>query len=379
MGIQLDSAIQMAELLIIKRDFDLLKKIATQLKPELQIQLTPYTALFCYEVLDYLNKHGRQIELAPSSRYSIKQIRQKAKFFDLSINKLLQSVENVDELQNNYFITVMRYPQLGSWNVHDNLGIFYDKQGNIVSNSHYAFYVFQDEKAISRPHDTMSGQNIDGEEVKSFAYDMGRIIGSISSALSCISDFVVSDVTPQSIILFNQDFNTNRCIGAENLKYKTIRLFLLHVLSSIGFILYALKAAIIRETGLLVRFEYISYHYALLRLDGLLKFCAENSSAINDAKLIRMLSNIDFTNSDNLRKTDFRNCMMHFGLTDKNGFPLISEEKIDLALPFCGLVESQFNMSYEDYRSKLENQLTLLYEMIKEYLDFDLQLPSDKK
>ena len=334
MGIQLDSAIQMAELLIIKRDFDLLKKIATQLKPELQIQLTPYTALFCYEVLDYLNKHGRQIELAPSSRYSIKQIRQKAKFFDLSINKLLQSVENVDELQNNYFITVMRYPQLGSWNVHDNLGIFYDKQGNIVSNSHYAFYVFQDEKAISRPHDTMSGQNIDGEEVKSFAYDMGRIIGSISSALSCISDFVVSDVTPQSIILFNQDFNTNRCIGAENLKYKTIRLFLLHVLSSIGFILYALKAAIIRETGLLVRFEYISYHYALLRLDGLLKFCAENSSAINDAKLIRMLSNIDFTNSDNLRKTDFRNCMMHFGLTDKNGFPLISEEKIDLALAF---------------------------------------------
>ena len=379
MGIQLDSAIQMAELLIIKRDFDLLKKIATQLKPELQMQLTPYTALFCYEVLDYLNKHGRQIELAPSSRYSIKQIRQKAKFFDLSINKLLQSVENVDELQNDYFIALMRYPQLGSWNVHDNLGIFYDKQGNIVSNSHYAFYVFQDEKAISRPHDTMNGQNIDGEEVKAFAYDMGRIIGSISSALSCISDFVVSDVIPQNIILFNQDFNTNRCIGAENLKYKTIRLFLLHVLSSIGFILYALKAAIIRETGLLVRFEYISYHYALLRLDGLLKFCVENSSAINDAKLIRMLSNIDFTNSDNLRKPDFRNCMMHFGLTDKNGLPLISEEKIDLALPFCGLVESQFNMSYEDYKSKLENQLTLLYKLIKEYLDFDLQLPSDKK
>ena len=379
MELQLDSTIQMAELLIIKRDFDLLKKIATLFKPELQMQLIPYTALFCYEVIDYLNKKGQQIEITSTSRYSIKQIRQKAKFFDLSVNKLLQSVENIDELQNNYFISLMRYPQLGSWNVHDNLGICYDKQGNIVSNTHYAFYVFQDEKAISKPHDTMSGQNIDGEEVKSFAYDMGRIIGSISSALSCISDFVVSDVTPQSIILFNQDFNTNRCIGAENLKYKTIRLFLLHVLSSIGFILYALKAAIIRETGLLVRFEYISYHYALLRLDGLLKFCAENSSAINDAKLIRMLSNIDFTNSDNLRKTDFRNCMMHFGLTDKNGFPLISEEKIDLALPFCGLVESQFNMSYEDYRSKLENQLTLLYEMIKEYLDFDLQLPSDKK
>lgn len=377
MGIQLDSAIQMAELLIIKRDFDLLKKIATQLKPELQMQLTPYTALFCYEVLDYLSKQGQQIDLTSSSRYSIKQIRQKAKFFDLSINKLLQSVENVDELQNDYFINLMRYPQLGSWNVHDNLGIFYDKQGNIVSNSHYAYYVFQDEKAISKPHDTMSGENIDGEEVKAFAYDMGRIIGSISSALSCISDFVVSDVIPQNIILFNQDFNTNRCIGARGTKYKTIRLFLLHVLSSIGFILYALKVAIIRETGLLVRFEYITYHYALLRLDGLMKFCLENSSAVNDAKLTNMLSNIDFTNADNLRKTNFRNCMMHFGLTDKNGVPLVNEEKIDLSLPFCGLVESQFNMSYEDYKTKLEVQLVHLYKMIKDYLDIDLRLPSD--
>lgn len=377
MGIQLDSAIQMAELLIIKRDFDLLKKIATQLKPEIQIQLTPYTALFCYEVLDYLSKQGQQIELTSSSRYSIKQIRQKAKFFDLSINKLLQSVENVDELQNDYFINLMRYPQLGSWNVHDNLGIFYDKQGNIVSNSHYAYYVFQDEKAISKPHDTMSGENIDGEEVKAFAYDMGRIIGSISSALSCISDFVVSDVIPQNIILFNQDFNTNRCIGARDAKYKTIRLFLLHVLSSIGFILYALKVAIIRETGLLVRFEYITYHYALLRLGGLMKFCLENSSAVNDAKLTNMLRNIDFTNADNLRKTNFRNCMMHFGLTDKNGVSLINEEKIDLSLPFCGLVESQFNMSYDDYKAKLEVQLINLYKMIKDYLDIDLRLPSD--
>ena len=47
----------------------------------------------------------------------------------------------------------------------------------------------------------MSGHNINGEEVRAFAYDMGRIIGSISSALSSISDFVVSDIAPQNIIL----------------------------------------------------------------------------------------------------------------------------------------------------------------------------------
>jgi hypothetical protein len=379
MELQLDSTIQMAELLIIKRDFDLLKKIATLFKPELQMQLIPYTALFCYEVIDYLNKKGQQIEITSTSRYSIKQIRQKAKFFDLSVNKLLQSVENIDELQNNYFISLMRYPQLGSWNVHDNLGICYDKQGNIVSNTHYAFYVFQDEKAISKPHDTMSGHNINGEEVRAFAYDMGRIIGSISSALSSISDFVVSDIAPQNIILFNHDFNTNRCINVGDEKYKIVRLFLLHVLSSIGFILYALRPAIIHETGLLVRLEYITYHYALLRLDGLMKYYIENPTAINDAKLTNMFNSIDFTNADNLRKTDFRNCMMHFGLTDKNGNSLIDEENVNLALPLCGLVESQFNMSYTDYKAKLEIQLILLYNLIKDYLAFDLPLPTVKE
>ena len=39
MGIQLDSAIQMAELLIIKRDFDLLKKLQHNLNPKSKYNL----------------------------------------------------------------------------------------------------------------------------------------------------------------------------------------------------------------------------------------------------------------------------------------------------------------------------------------------------
>lgn len=112
-------ALPVAEMLIIKRDFDLLIKIATQLPPEVQTQLTPYTALFCYEAIEYLRSKGQSVEIEQTSRYSIKDIRQKAKFFDLSLNKLLQSVDNVDSLQNDYFINLMRYPELGVWNMHD--------------------------------------------------------------------------------------------------------------------------------------------------------------------------------------------------------------------------------------------------------------------
>ena len=373
MSTQFDTVLPVAELLIIKRDFDLLKKIATQLQPEVQLQLTPYTALFCYEAYEYLKKHGQPVEIEQTSRYSIKDIRQKAKFFDLRLNKLFQSIKNIDTLQNDYFISLMGYPELAHWNVHDNLGIVYDDQMNIVSNSHYSFYVFQDEKSISKPPHAMSGHNLIGEEVRAFAYDMGRIIGSISSALSCISDFVVADVDPRNIKLFSQDFNTNRCTINEQDEYKVIRLFLLHVLSSIGFVLFVLKKAIIRESGLLLRFEYITYHYALLRLEGLLNYFSTNRGKLrDDTKLHEMLNSIDYKNGNGLRKTEFRNCMMHFGLTDSNGCPLINEAKIDLAVPFCGLVESQFNMTYSDYKSNIEAQLLFLYKALKDYLGFSL-------
>lgn len=65
---------------------------------------------------------------------------------------------------------------------------------------------------------------------------------------------------------------------------------------------------------------------------------------------------------------------MHFGLTDKDGNSLIAADKLDLAIPFCGLVESQFDMTYDEYKTKLESQLTLVYQKIQDYLAFDLSL-----
>ena len=223
MSDKLSTVLPLAELTIIKRDFDLLKKIMLSLPHELAVQMVPYSALFCYEVSQYLNDHGQAVEFVQTGRYSIKDIRQKAKFFDLSVNKLLQSVENVDNLQNDYFIQLMKFPELGPWNVHTNLGIYYDSDRNIVGNTHYAYYVFQDEKMISKPMEAMSGHELLGEEIKAFGYDMGRIIGSISDGLSQISDFMIADFDISTLKLFSQDFNTNRCVTVGNDKYKIIR------------------------------------------------------------------------------------------------------------------------------------------------------------
>lgn len=368
------TALPLAEISIIKRDFDLLRKLIPNLTNDVQTQMTPYTALFCYEAMAYLKKHDPSIDIKQTSRYSIKDIRQKAKFFDLSVNKLIQSVNNVDAMQNEYFVNLMKYPQLGYWNLHTNLGIYYDDNKHIVGNTHYAYYIFQDEKSISKPQVEMNGLELEGKELQAFGYDLGVIIGNISSALSESSDFMESDVIPKGTAFLYQDFNTNRCITNGNDKYKSVRLFLLHILSSIGFVLYCLKQKIIRDTGLLLRLEYITYHYALKRIDGILKYCNSNNSGISDCNLIKMLQNIDCSNSNGLRNTDFRNCMMHFELKGKDGNSLISEEKFNLAIPFCGLVETQFNISYIDYQKLIEKELGCLYDAINEYLGFTLLL-----
>ena len=144
----------------------------------------------------------------------------KTKFFDLSIKKLFQCVENVDALQHEEFINQMAFPQLGKWNIHYNLGIYFDDEKRIVGNSHYGYYLFQDEKMISKTKEEMIGIKVIGEEIRDFAYDMGRIIGSISDGLTQISDFIVSDVYTKNIVSHSQDFNTNRCFGKINEQYK---------------------------------------------------------------------------------------------------------------------------------------------------------------
>ena len=48
------TAFPVAEITIIKRDFDLLPKLVLNLTNDIQTQMLPYAALFCYETIAYL-------------------------------------------------------------------------------------------------------------------------------------------------------------------------------------------------------------------------------------------------------------------------------------------------------------------------------------
>ena len=320
-----DSALSVAELYNIKRDCELLKKIIPNLNSKCSLMIIPYASLFCYEVINYLNRKGEEYIAYPkSSIYSIEDIRNKAKFFDARISQQLNIIENIDALQNIEYINYMKHPEVGKWNIHDNIGVTFNEDGYIVSNTHYGYYVFQDEKLIRKRYEdvstyqTSSKPNLIPKEIKKYGEDLGSIIGSISDAYSNLNDFSSSDIYFDNIRLrlYTKDFNTNRVLGGNAL-YKHIRIFLLHILSSINFILFYLKKRIIRETGWILRIEYILYHYLMKRFLELKDYVNKHTNEINDCKLSILLEKLIETKM--FKNSDFRNCMMHYGLEDKRG------------------------------------------------------------
>jgi len=129
----------------------------------------------------------------------------------------------------------------------------------------------------------------------------------------------------------------------------------------------------VRDNGLLLRLEYNVLKYTLKRLKQLNQYIQDNKTTINDGKLSLFLTEINFDNSL-LHSVEFGNCMRHYNLINNNFDVMISHDKINLALPLCGLVETHLNKDYYEYRTLLENELICLYDNLLHYTGFDVLL-----
>ncbi len=70
--------------------------------------------------------------------------------------------------------------------------------------------------------------------------------------------------------------------------------------------------------------------------------------------------------------SEFRNCMMHYDLCDKNGKPTILEEKFDESIPFWGLVESCFlGKKWDSFFYELRNYIAELEEYLLTWFSVD--------
>lgn len=70
--------------------------------------------------------------------------------------------------------------------------------------------------------------------------------------------------------------------------------------------------------------------------------------------------------------TEFRNCMMHYGLINKENKFLIEEQKFNLNIPMMGLVESCFNnINYFELKKNIKEELENISQVIDNILNIN--------
>lgn len=369
----------LAETLIIKRDFAILSDIVINLGGELITPFLPFAALFCKEITDYLNNMGVSVSFPITSKYSIADIRNKTKFFDMSTNKLLETIRFVDELQDNYFSGLLRFEFLKWFNLHYNLGVYFSDK-KIMGNTHYAFYILQNDKELLKQFSDHKKYEILSTQAKSLGIDLGQIIGVINKAISGVFQRKgISDPLTESVFIKNnlivnyKDYNTNRIKKIGTGSTRAINVLLLHILSNANLACYGLTATIRKDNGILLRLQYIVLHYICVRINKLNEYIKQNPNICCDKSQLQIISTLVSAVAQiergEITVTTFRNCLMHLRLSDKDGNPLIKKQYYDISKPYCGLVESLFdNNDYSDVTSKISASLIEISSILEPYL-----------
>ena len=145
-------------------------------------------------------------------------------------------------------------------------------------------------------------------------------------------------------------------------------LYLLHILTFINSTIRLLGECEKDDTGWWLRIYYIAYYYAIERLEDIKNHIKNNEiDNLNFKKLLtRITVNKSFMNSE------FRNCMMHYGLINKESKFLIKEQKFDLDIPLMGLVESCFdNVNYFELKKYIKDELENISQTIDNILNIN--------
>ena len=114
------------------------------------IAFIPYISLFCWEALDFFEKLGIVFNVKENDVFSLTDVRLKLKIFENKYSKAKNMILNCDYLQDYIFKNKLKFDFMKEWNIHYNLGIIFNNEKEIVGNSQYGYYIFQDRKLLKR-------------------------------------------------------------------------------------------------------------------------------------------------------------------------------------------------------------------------------------
>lgn len=367
----------------IAYDLNMIIKLFNELKGNgiISIEIVPFISLFCWETIETLKKYNVYLEFPTNNTFSLQDIRLKTKLFENKYSKAKKMILNCDYLQDYIFKNKLTFKFMHDWNIHYNLGIFTDKYGNIVGNSQYGYYIFQDDKLLKKK--IINAENTDN--IKELKYDFtpkeyfeygkfcGQVITRINNLFKNIN--ISTEINKTNIELYYKDINTNRHLRKiyKDENGKALTLYLIHILSTINFVLRVLRKYEKTDRGWWLRIYYITYYYAWQSLNDIKNHLSMNgmlNHKINDFYSIINIDNKELINSE------FRNCMMHYDLLNKNNKFLIQYKYLNSSIPLFGLVESCFDgIKYDELKSNILNKLDILSIEIQKLLNLDISNP----
>ena len=339
------------------------------------IALIPYMSLFCWEALEFFRKIGLDFDIKGNDTFTLADIRLKLKIFESKYSKAKNMILNCDYLQDYIFKNKLSFECMKDWNIHYNLGIMFNNKKEIVGNSQYGYYIFFFFFLLKRKIEYVIGlvvtSNIKYEYAPEDYLGYGKYVGEIiGSFLRYFGELNVQDVNIQTnkinTNMLYKDFNSNKLYRNED--DKIIALYLLHILTFINSTIRLLGECEKDDTGWWLRIYYIAYYYAIERLEDIKNHIDNNE--IENSNFNELLTQIQLNN--NFMNGDFRNCMMHYGLKNKENRFIIEEQKFNLDIPMMGLVESCFdNLDYFELKRKIKLELENISQVIDNILNIN--------
>lgn len=361
-SVKKDDLYQTLATLQMKNDCETIKRLQPIVStPIIALSMLPYYALFCEESLNVISDFtGQQLKVKNPEPFNVKDIRISLKMFCDKYGKAKKSIVYTDDLQDEIFKSKLRFSFTKFLNINYNLGVFFDEQRYVMGNTQYFYRVLQPKKK--------NGYEYSKEELISLGKELGTVINSISQGLSevpLINDIAIFDV---NFKLFFKDYNTNKktfCKFYVNTKNKEATLFLLHLISNINFVIFALNRIMDKQNTYLFKVNYITYYYSIQSLTKFINQIKCNNITI-DREVYNKLN--DILAYENLLNSNVRSCLMHYEFKN-NGNYLISDDYIDIYTPFYGLIETHFyGQDYETVFVKIFNNLTNISTQLDEIL-----------
>ena len=250
-----DNYYHMLAMKLIQNDASSIADLVSTLNlPVIAMVSLPYLSLFCCSLDEYYAFGGKPISIKNSSQIDIKDLRLGLKQFDDKYSRCLKRITRADQIQDDYFKNELKLRFLKSCKAYYNIGLFFDEEGHIISNSQNVFNLFEDK------HFSVA---LNQQNIIELGKSMGTVINSVKIGLDNTMGLYCPKVLNQTFIINYSDLHSDSLTRSfRNIKNgKALYLWLLHILCNINFVKYVICNITDEQNPWQFRLKYIVLYY----------------------------------------------------------------------------------------------------------------------